>query len=274
MPPQLNGVKLLAPHILGVTESYDPAWYDELAALEAGNFWFVARNRLIRWLAQRYISRTGKYLEVGCGTGFVLQMLHSTFPRWKISATEVHLEGIEFARKRVPEGVTFFQMDACAIPFSSEFDVIGAFDVIEHIRDDTTAIGQIHSALKPGGIFFLSVPQHMFLWSKYDQVGGHFRRYSVSELEDKLKIHGFTVIASTSFNSFLLPLMMLSRYLKKRETDAGMDFLEDLRISPSTNFWLSTILKVEFQLVRLGLRFPWGGSRIVVARKAPSGRKN
>jgi SAM-dependent methyltransferase len=267
-PAFSQGVVQLAPHIFGATESYDPAWYEELSGLETNNFWFVARNHLIRWLAKRYLSAEGKYLEVGCGTGFVLQMLQKTFPGWQIFATEAQPEGIAFAQQSVTSDVSFFQMDACEIPFRDEFDVIGAFDVIEHIRDDVCAISQVHAALTPGGFFILSVPQHMFLWSKYDEAGCHFRRYSSNELESKLRAAGFTVMFSTSFNSLLLPLMMLSRALNQRNEVSEVDVLTELRISPMTNWVLSVVLKIEFVLLRLGLRFPVGGSRVVVAKKS------
>jgi len=268
MPPILNGVIRFAPHIEGLTESYDPAWYEELAMLESRNFWFAGRNRLINWMVKRYLPVNGNYLEVGCGTGFVLQMLQKSLKEWRIYATEAQPEGISFAKNRVPEDVTFFQMDACHIPFRDEFDAIGAFDVIEHIPDDVEAIGQIHAALKPGGYFVLSVPQHMFLWSKYDEVGCHFRRYSAAEIESKLKAAGFSVLVSTSFNSLLLPLMMLSRAMKKGDSAGQVDVLEELRLPSTVNTILSVILKIEFLLIRFGVRFPVGGSRIVVAQKA------
>lgn len=269
MPPILNGAIRFAPHIEGLTESYDPSWYKELAMLESRNFWFAGRNRLINWIVKRYLPVNGNYLEVGCGTGFVLQMLQKSLKEWRIYATEAQPEGISFAKNRVPEDVTFFQMDACQIPFRDEFDAIGAFDVIEHISDDTAAIAQIHAALKPGGHFLLSVPQHMFLWSKYDEVGCHFRRYSAAEIESKLKAAGFFVLESSSFNSLLLPLMMLSRALKKGDGGRQVDVLQELRLSYVVNAGLSAILRIEFLLIRLGVRFPFGGSRIVVAQKIP-----
>lgn len=267
VPARAQEVILFAPHISGATNSYDPAWYEELAGLETNNFWFVARNRLIRWLVNSYLPINGGYLEVGCGTGFVLQMLHKTFPNWKIYATEAQPEGIEFAQKRVPADVSFFQMDACHMPFRDEFDAIGAFDVIEHIPDDVAAIAQIYSALKPGGYFILSVPQHMFLWSKYDEVGCHFRRYSAAEIESKLKTAGFSILVSTSFNSLLLPLMILSRAMKKKVGRGQVDVLEELRLSPALNIMLSAILRIEYLMIRLGVKFPFGGSRIIVAQK-------
>lgn len=265
-PEDQAGVVYLAPDLDGNTEGYDPSWYAELAAREAGNFWFVARSRLIHWLMSRHAPRRGAYMEIGCGTGFVLKMLHQAFPCWDIRATEAHSRGIAFAQKRVSEKVRFFQMDACAIPFREELDVIGAYDVIKHISDDTRAISQIHSALKGDGIFVLSVPQHMFLWSRYDEAGGHFRRYSAAEIEHKLRDAGFSIVTSTSFNSLLLPLMLVSRLL--RDKSAGpVEVLSELGISPILNEVLSVVLRFEYALILLGVRFPVGGSRMIVAQK-------
>lgn len=267
VPESSGDITLFAPDIIGAGESYDPAWYEELATLESGNFWFVARNRLIQWLAKQYCNMHGKYLEIGCGTGFVLQMLEKTFPDWEIYATEAQTDGIGFARKRATNKATFFQLDACAIPFRNEFDVIGAFDVIEHIRDDVKAINQIYAALNPAGYFVLCVPQHMFLWSRFDEVGCHFRRYSSGELVTKLQSAGFHIVVSTSFNTLLLPLLAISRFFKRRNYGMDLDVLDELRMSNIANYILSSVLYVEFLLVRLGIRWPVGGSRIVVAQK-------
>lgn len=266
-PVQNSDVMYFAPHISGATEGYDPVWYGELARLETNNFWFVARNRLIRWLALRCLRERANYMELGCGTGFVLQMLNKTFPQWRISATEAQPEGIEFAKSRVSSGIKFFQLDACAIPFRDEFDAVGAFDVIEHIRDDTKAIEQIYASLKLNGIFLLSVPQHMFLWSAYDETGCHFRRYSAGELRHKLEQAGFQILESISFNSLLLPLMMLSRIRKKKDSGVKVDVMDELRLPRTLNWGFSVILRIEYFMLRLGIRFPLGGSRIVVAQK-------
>lgn len=265
-PVVQEGIPLFAEHITGADEGYDPQWYAELARLEEGNFWFSARNRLIFWIARRYLASDASYLEIGCGTGFVLRMLRRQFPKWRIYATEAHAEGLVFARARVGNNATFGQMDARAIPFRDEFDVIGAFDVIEHIEDDEKVLDEIHASLKPKGFFLLSVPQHMFLWSRYDEVGCHFRRYSLAELNGKLKNAGFRIVETTSFNSLLLPLMLLSR-LGKRDSNQHIDVLEELRLSKAMNAILSGVLWLEFALVRIGIRWPLGGSRIVLARK-------
>ncbi len=264
-PALRNGREHFAAHIEGANDSYDPQWYAELASLEERNFWFVARNQLIHWLAQRYLPQDADYLELGCGTGFVLQMIRRNFPGWRITATEAHAEGLDFACQRAGSGVTFQQMDALAIPYREAFDIIGAFDVIEHIKDDEAVLREVSAALRPRGFFFASVPQHMFLWSKYDELGCHFRRYSAGELAVKLDRAGFEVIDTTSFNSLLLPLMLVSRFLKRRQED--LDVLAELRIGGTINAVLSFVLGIEFALTRAGVRWPIGGSRLVLARK-------
>lgn len=262
-----DSVPIFAPHISGVSEGYDPFWYKELANLEDGNFWFLARNRLIKFLMRKHLPSVGHYLEIGCGTGFVLRMVQRTNWGWNISASEAHFEGIKFAKSRVNADVNFYQMDACAIPFSDEFDAIGAFDVLEHIRDDVKAISEVYAALKPGGYFVVSVPQHMFLWSKYDEASHHFRRYGACEIQKKLESAGFSIRASTSFNALLLPLMMLSRAIGSKRDKGNKDVLADLRQSSWANLLLSIPLWIEYLLLRLGIRFPFGGSRILVAQK-------
>lgn len=265
-PQNSERVVMFADHISGPDEGYDPVWYEELASLEEGNFWFKARNNLIRWMAERHCPTQGRYLELGCGTGYVLRMLRQAFPGWSMGASEAHVEGLGFAGQRVSEDVALYQMDARAIPFRDEFDVIGAFDVVEHIKEDEEVLAEIHNALRPGGVFLMSVPQHMFLWSRFDEIGCHFRRYSMKELKEKLNAAGFEVAESTSFNAVLLPLMMLSRVLK-RDNDKDVDVLDELRISSFVNSVLSGLLSIELLTIKLGLRWPFGGSRIVVAKK-------
>ena len=266
-PAEHQGFCFFAEAISRTNEGYDPQWYAELARLEDRHFWFEARNRLICWLTARHASAGARYLEIGCGTGFVLRGLQQRFPEWTVQATEVHADGLLFARERVGRDVVLSQMDARAIPFRGELDVIGAFDVIEHIEDDERVLREVHAALRPGGLFVCSVPQHMFLWSRFDELGYHCRRYAWKELRRKLENAGFLVVEATSFNAVLLPLMLLARVGTRRE-NPGDDALEELRVSSALNAMLSWALWFEFVLIRLGVRWPVGGSRIVLARKA------
>jgi SAM-dependent methyltransferase len=158
-------------------------------------------------------------------------------------------------------------MDARHIPHESELDAIGAFDVLEHIEEDEAVLQQIFKALKPGGMVYITVPQHRWLWSAVDEYACHVRRYDADELHQKVCGAGFEIIRSTSFVSTLLPAMYLSRLLKRNKMNVSMDAMAELRINPIFNKLFEWLLNFELVLVRVGVSLPAGGSRLVVARK-------
>lgn len=264
-PPQRAGFIALAPELAAQSEGFDPALFAELAVLEARNFWFRARNRLIIWALQRQAPAFTDFLEVGCGTGYVLQGVAAAFPDARLCGTEAQTEGLQFAAARVPRA-GFLQMDARRMPFEREFDAIGAFDVIEHIAEDEAVLAQMHRALRPGGSLLLTVPQHPFLWSEYDVRAHHVRRYTGGELRQKLARAGYEIVKMTSFVSVLLPLMMLSR-LTRRTAAADYDPLSELRIHTLINTLLERALDAERLLIRTGIALPFGGSLLALARR-------
>lgn len=238
--------------------------YARLAKIEDGHFWFRARNELIVNCIRKAFPHASAMLEIGCGTGFVLQAIHRAFPEMQVSGSEIHTEGLAIAMRRLPQA-TLLQMDARNIPFDREYDLIGAFDVIEHIAEDEVVLGQIHSALKPGAGAIFTVPQHPWLWSAHDEAAHHVRRYRRLELDQKLRLAGFQVILSTSFVSLLLPLLAASRMRGSRRKSEA-DSVE-FSPSPALNDILYRVLALENQLIRLGARLPFGGTRLVAAIK-------
>lgn len=245
---------------------FDSSAYPRLARMEDTNFWFRARNRLIIWAIESYCRDFRLLLEIGCGTGFVLSGISKAFPNATLSGSEIFVEGLDFAAARTPSA-HFMQMDARNIPFEDEFDVIGAFDVLEHIEEDTAVLAQVHAALKPRGFMLLTVPQHAWLWSAADDYAHHARRYSAEDLHGKIKAAGFQVLRSTSFVTILLPAMMASRLLRKNVPGEAFDASAEFRISPWLNTLFFHLLGFELALINRGVDFPAGGSRLVVAQK-------
>jgi len=158
-------------------------------------------------------------------------------------------------------------MDARKIPYQSELDAIGAFDVLEHIQEDEIVLKQIYNALKPGGSVYITVPQHRWLWSVVDEYACHVRRYDANGLHKKVCSAGFEIIKSTSFVSVLLPAMYLSRLLKRNKMDVSIDAMAELRVNPILNKVFEWFLNFELLLIRFGVSLPVGGSRLLVARK-------
>jgi SAM-dependent methyltransferase len=245
-----------------------------LAAVEERHFWFKPRARLITGLVGKFCAHAQSFLEIGCGTAFVLAALARARPWRRIAGTDYHGEGLAFARRRLDATVELLRADARLAPAADAFDVVGLFDVIEHFADDVTVLEAAHRALTGRGSIVIAVPQHPWLWSRLDEAAGHVRRYRRGELEQKLAATGFEVAFSTSYMVALLPLMVVSRLLLGRKTPGGSAGEPATRPCQSEfapqrgiNALLRAPVEVEVALTLAGVRLPIGGSRIVVASK-------
>lgn len=107
----------------------------------------------------------------------------------------------------------------------------------------------------------------MWLWSAVDDYACHFRRYTADEIQSKLEAAGFRVVRSTSFVFFLLPAMLASRLVKQDVDVETLDASAELRINPVLNTMFYWIMRAEAGLIRLGVNFPVGGSRLVIAKR-------
>jgi len=237
---------------------FDASRFEALAAVEQEHFWFRSRARLIVWALRRHFPRAQSLLEIGCGTGNVLAAIKETGLN-RVVGSEALPEGLAFAARRVP-GAELLQMDARRIPFRDEFDVVAAFDVIEHIEEDAQVLGGMFAACRSGGGVIVTVPQHAWLWSERDERARHRRRYARRDLLRKLAAAGFQRPWATSFVSLLLPLMVLSR---RRRLSAS----DELEIGGATNRALGAVMALERALIAAGLRLPAGGSLLAVAHK-------
>lgn len=270
-PARLDGIGCYHPNEATNTLDFPEHAFEHLIQIEDGHFWFESRNSAIHHLVSTYLpatDQTKSFLEIGCGTGFVLRML-SQMPGIRAAGAEIHLAGAKFAQSRVPPTVEVVQLDAFQMTFASAFDAIGVFDVIEHLDDDVGVLRKIHEALKPGGICFASVPQHAWLWSPQDEMAGHKRRYSRRMLTDRLAAAGLEIQYVTSFCFIVMPLFAASRLKKKRLglEEAKKQLMSEVTLSPATNRLLKAMLKIDLACIRRGLRLPCGGSLLAVARR-------
>jgi SAM-dependent methyltransferase len=264
-PPIVDSIVRLVPNMPTVGAGYEAEYFSELADVEAQNFWFRSRNRLVIWALEEFFPDARSFLEVGCGNGFVLCGVRTARPELAVVGAELFKEGLDIARTRLP-GVPLIQADARRLPYDAEFDVIGAFDVLEHIREDEEALTQLYRAVRPGGGIVLTVPQHPNLWSAADDYARHERRYVRSELVRKVREAGFLVVHTTSFVSLLLPLLAASR-IRRRRLDATFDPLAELRNGRVLDTILERVMSLELWLTRRRWQWAAGGSLLLVGRR-------
>jgi ubiquinone/menaquinone biosynthesis C-methylase UbiE len=263
-PSVVDGVPVLAPEIAYGNPGDAEYRYRELYEIERHHFWFVSRCRLIAWAIRRYFPDARSLLDVGCGTGGVLTALRRLLPDLQLSATDALLSGLAFARRQLP-GITLVQADLRRLPYDREFDVVGVFDVLEHLDDDELALGEIFRSIKPGGGLMATVPQHQFLWSALDEYSRHRRRYG-GDLVDKVSRAGFVVRRATSFMTATLPLQFASRL---RQPDISrLDPTAEMRLHPIVNGLLRAICAAERAVIVSGVSLPLGGSLLVVAARS------
>lgn len=264
-PARREGYPVFAPALCDGDGSDAHYIHDDLVAAEPQHFWFRNRRRLILWALREHFPQVRRFLEVGCGTGFILEGIREACPDATLAGSDALASALRYAGVRL-HGAELFQMDVRRIPFRAEFDVIGAFDVLEHIDEDDAVLAEMRRAVRPGGGLLLTVPQHDFLWSAVDDYSRHRRRYNRRELRAKLERAGFRVLRTTSFTALVLPLLLLSR-LRHRRLTPGFDPAAELRVGRVVNTVMAAMLGIEFRLVTGGVSFPAGGSLLAVASR-------
>lgn len=268
-----DGIACLSPEMLQHNDGYNEALFAEYDRIVRTHFWFTGRLKLIIDTMRVYCPAPTTMLEIGCASGYVLEGIRNSFAGIKLLGTEPSIIPLKTAANRL-SGISFIQMDGRCIPFIEEFDLIGAFDVLEHIDGDELVLQQMYRACKKDGRIILTVPQHRWLWSKTDEDAAHKRRYSRQELMHKVSAAGFEVKYVSSFMSLLLPAMAASRVIQRDKRSGQSPLDEGFKIGPFLNRLFSFIFDIERILLSFGMRFPAGGSLLVVAQKRPLAHRN
>ena len=237
--------------------------YPQMYRVEKEHWWFVARREILaRYLEARAPLPDGaRILDVGCGTGAILEMFSARHDAWGLDTSP---QAIAFCRERGLSKLRLGPLAEFAAP--APFDLITMLDVVEHAEDDLGLLRDALPLLGDRGRLLVTVPAFPSLWSAHDEMLHHKRRYTRDLLRRRITEAGFVIEHITFFNTFLFPVALARRTLGRL---AGMEQTHDLDIpAPALNSLLRRVFAAEGDVLRSG-SLPFGLSLLCLASKAP-----
>jgi SAM-dependent methyltransferase len=230
---------------------------------EETHWWFVSRRLILEKILTHFLPYTTEWrdiLEIGCGSGGNLQMLQA---HGNVSAVELDEPSRRKANNRE---ICLVQKGGLPddIPFDTQFDVICALDVLEHIDNDLLALQSINNHLKENGTLLVTVPAYNFLWSQHDDANQHYRRYTKTQLITIASNSSLQIKYSTYFNTLLFPILATYRIVEKLVS--ARNTMSISRLSVPLEYLLQSIFSSERFLLP-SIAFPFGLSVLLVAHK-------
>jgi SAM-dependent methyltransferase len=225
-------------------------------------WWYRARGYLLETVLSEHVGEPRRLLDVGSADGPSVSWLRG---HGKQVALDVDPRGLG------PGGVCG---SALELPFGDEvFDVVAAFDVIEHCDPEDQALAEVFRVLSPGGRFLMSVPAYQWAWSYFDDHNQHYRRYTRSRATRALTASGFEIIRATYIFGSTFPMFaadrLRTRLKERRRSVAALDpdAVPGLpEVSPVVEKTLLGLAELDRKVLR-SRNLPFGSSVVVAARK-------
>src|ERR1041384_7397807 len=237
--------------------------YPILFRVEQSHWWHIGRRRILSGfvedICRQVTDRRPRILDVGCGTGANLLMLSKYGDAEGVDISE---DALAFCRER---GLDKVKLGAAeTLPYEDgTFDLVTAFDVVEHIDDDLAGLKEMRRVLRPGGHVLLFVPTFMFLWGLQDDVSNHRRRYRLSELRRVLGEAGFEIERTTYANiTFFFPTLFIRKLMQLTGIKASSE--NNINV-PALNGVLGRVFGAESLILKF-MNLPFGVSGLCVAK--------
>ncbi|MEP2771702.1 MAG: class I SAM-dependent methyltransferase [Fulvivirga sp.] len=240
----------------------DKTYYHEYYIQERNHWWFLARLRILESkVAQIATDQKLKILNVGAATGATSQMLSKY---GEVTSLEYDSDCCKFVREEI--GLEVTEGSVLDLPYEDQsFDLVCAFDIIEHVDDDQTAVEEMKRVCAKGGNIFVTVPAFMSLWSDHDVINHHFRRYKKHSLQQLFKESGEVGFTSYFNFYFFIPIYLIRRIsniLYKKDRKVKSDFN---KFKPGIlNNLMYAIFLMEKPWLRMRLKFPFGVSIMLI----------
>lgn len=240
----------------------DRATYDRMRILQEGHWWFEGRRRILSGLIGALgLPKPARILEVGCGPGGNLDMLQGF---GKVTAVEPDDESRTYAAERTGVRVEGGRLPD-GLPFeAASFDLVCAFDVIEHIDQDGASVAALGQLVRPGGYLATTVPGQPWMWSRHDELHHHKRRYRMGEYRALFEAAGLEIVIASYFNTMLFAPIAAVRAVKMATGSTAAD--DDALPPGPINRLLTGLFGAELIWLKHA-PLPIGVSIVVIARR-------
>lgn len=265
-------------------EEYQSSGFDRLRQMQQRHFWYRGRHRFLWHAVRSTLRRLHKPLDGariidlggGCG-GWISYLTQRNVQARELALGDSSLRALTYAADVLPDHVQRYQIDLLRLDWQERWDVAFLLDVLEHLPDDRAALSEIHRALTPGGLLFVTTPALRQFWTYNDELARHVRRYAKADFRRLAADTGFELLDARYFQFFLSPLLLVCRWLRQpqvsRMTEAERQALMT-RTHRTPGALVNSLLILVFTAeTPLGhwLPFPWGTSVLAVLRRSASG---
>jgi SAM-dependent methyltransferase len=206
-----------------------PNEFTALARVERDHWYYRGKRDIVRhWIERLWpLAPDDLFVDVGPGTG---QLLLELSDRCRGVGVEHLAPGLRIASEKP---VRLVQGSVLDLPLRSGVaSVVTALDVVEHVEDDTRALGELLRVARPGGLAFILVPAFPILWSDWDESLGHKRRYTWASFERLLSSQPARVLHRVYVNSFAFPPILLYRLLRTTLGRRGSRMEDEMPVAP------------------------------------------
>jgi SAM-dependent methyltransferase len=218
-------------------------------------WWYRARSELLRTIVEEHIGDPETLLDVGSADGPSVSWMRTRGRRVALD--------LDFAAL-TPGDVC---ASAMAMPFhDGSFDVVAAFDVLEHCEPEAQALEEIVRVLRPGGRLLIAVPAYQWAWTSFDRDIGHHRRYTRRRLVRALEAVGLEISRSTYMFAGTLPMFTADRLLRKVRTPPDGPDTELPEVSRFAERILLGLCRADQRVLRRR-NLAFGSSVVAVATK-------